>query len=79
MFKRGRDVENLVELYLPGDWLGFCLAPKPKIRTLENCAKMGPKERHGAYFAVVGRRKSDLLILKDAAERDGLSGGELCT
>jgi hypothetical protein len=41
MFKRG--VENLVELYLPGDWLGFCLAPKPKIRTLENCAKRGQK------------------------------------
>jgi hypothetical protein len=73
--QRGGDVENLVELYCVGDCRGSAWPPKAKnYAPLGNCAKRGPKGAPGAYFAVIGRRKSDLLILKDAAEIDGPSG-----
>lgn len=56
----------------------YCLAtgevlPGPKSQKYApwKIVLKGAERVPGAYFAVIGRRKSDLLILKDAAERDG--------
>jgi len=42
----------------------FCLAPKAKNTHPWEIVLKGAKRAPGAYFAVIGRRKSDLLIIE---------------
>ena len=54
-----------VVVYVVLWWLVmFCLAPKAKNTHPWEIVLKGAKRAPGAYFAVIGRRKSDLLIIE---------------